>query len=194
MKILDLKGLKPGRWYKFHLDFRRQKISEKIIIPGIYAFFINDRLQYIGESRNIAKRLNQHIENLYKFLPKSNKVEIRVRPDKNNERYELEPRLILRLKPPGNHYENIVLRKSEEKIEFEIPKKYDDKELNLFNLSRRTLLALKANKITTIRELREATTDFTDFIRLILYYPRVGEKSIREIINLLEKLSQEEGN
>lgn len=97
------KKLIKGRWFKLKINPFKERISEGAKMSGNYAIFIHNRLQYLGESSNLAKRINRHLRNMVTYLPNKNKiVAIKIRAEKHNERRGIEKKLISRLKPNGN--------------------------------------------------------------------------------------------
>jgi len=102
------KRLIRGKWYKVKLDFWGELISSKRKIEGNYAIFINRKLRYMGESQDLIRRLNQHIQNMYIYLSSKTKVILKFRRIKIEEdRKEIERKLILRIKPIGNKHSSI---------------------------------------------------------------------------------------
>ena len=73
--------------------------DEEQALPGVYAIFRRDVLLYIGQSKNVARRLAKH--ELRRFFRPSDVVAVRyIRPDENLD--TVEARLIRRLRPPMN--------------------------------------------------------------------------------------------
>ena len=107
------KDLIKGRWYRLRFNPLKEKLDlEGIKRRGNYVFFINGTLRYIGESKNLAKRINTHAANMVKYFPNKNaRVVFKVRLERNpveverfieTERRVVERRLISRLNPAGN--------------------------------------------------------------------------------------------
>ena len=186
------KRLIRGKWYIFNIDFRNYKIPEKIKLGGNYAIFIDGKLRYIGESKNLAKRLNQHIPILRNFLPEYLKVKIKIRPEKKSERYRIEHNLILKLKPPGN-YNNIKIMKDNifEKFEnLEINGNKNSGNLREYGLSNRTVNALNRGGIETLEELKNYIDSYNSLEYLYLI-ENFGLKCMEEIKKLFLDINDE---
>ena len=52
-------SLIKGRWYRLNLNPFTNRILKKPSMGGVYALYCNGRLQYIGESKNLAKRIQE---------------------------------------------------------------------------------------------------------------------------------------
>ena len=98
-------SLIEGRWYRLNLNPFTDKIITKSSISGIYALYFNGRLQYIGESQNLAKRINTHLGNISRYFVSGNKkrMYVKIRPERDGDRKNVELRLIKKLQPIGNH-------------------------------------------------------------------------------------------
>lgn len=99
------KGLIPGRWYRLRYNPIKETIppNEEINKSGIYAIFVNGKLQYIGESVNLRNRINGHSAGMINYFPSEGiKVFFKIRLEKNGDRKKIEGKLIARLNPRGN--------------------------------------------------------------------------------------------
>lgn len=97
-------SLIKGRWYRLNLNPFTNRILKKPSMGGVYALYCNGRLRYIGESQNLAKRINSHLENIARYFigGSHRRVYIKIRPEKDGDRKVVESRLIKRLQPMGN--------------------------------------------------------------------------------------------
>ena len=97
-------SLIKGRWYKLSLNPFSNRILNKPSVSGVYALYCNGRLRYIGESKNLAKRINSHLENIVRYFISGShrRLYVKIRPEKDGDRKAVESRLIKRLQPMGN--------------------------------------------------------------------------------------------
>lgn len=183
-----MKQLAKGGWHVFNVDYRNQKVLEKIKISGNYTIFIDGKLRYIGESNNLARRLNQHISTLRNFLPEHLSVEIKIRPERKSERYRVEHNLILKLRPPGNHGDIKIMKDDifENFESLEIDGNKDSENLRRHGLSNRAINALNRGGIETMEELKNHINSYgsPEYLYRIKSF---GRKSMEEIISLLKK-------
>lgn len=124
-----------GKWSNFTLEkesnessfsksLRRENKFLNLKIPGVYAFKVNKKIVYIGQTQNIQIRLETHfsLDSFSKkhptfkkhhpllspvlfrnYLQRLKKITIVVRPDKErSERLMIEERMIRRIKPRFN--------------------------------------------------------------------------------------------
>ena len=97
--------MKQKQWQKLKVKNLQQPpfTSAEIWGEGIYVLIINDKLQYIGETENLRRRLNAHLMNMRHYLDHNVKVFIKYKYVQDyGERKELEQALIMKIKPAGN--------------------------------------------------------------------------------------------
>lgn len=194
---IELGDLIKGRWHELRINPFTERISEKGKVNGNYVIFISKKPQYIGESKNLIKRINQHIKNMSTYLPnRKRRVIIKIRPEKNKERKEIEKKFILKLRPLGNVVNGFKDHKREEKElrdiiitnrDFAAARKLIKTELNnQHNLNNKELIILKMRfglqgdeKKYTLQEIGEQFN--------------ITREGVRQIeVNALEKLKPHE--
>lgn len=67
---------------------------------GVYVIYLDGLLRYVGESKNLRKRLNGHLKRALGVLAEASQLTFKYR--EIEEREQLEIRLIKRLKPVSN--------------------------------------------------------------------------------------------
>lgn len=181
-------NLIKGRWHELKIDFRNKKISEEIKIQGNYAIYVDNQLRYIGSTKNLVKRLNQHILFLKSFLPEYLNIKIKIRPEKKSEKFNLERNLIIKLKPPGNFndfkkikYNSIEIIENIIKIKNETD--LDNKDLASCGLSKRTINALTIYGSKKLKDLKEEIK--RGGLESLYLYRGFGQACMQEIISLL---------
>lgn len=104
-----------AKWVRIDYTWQRKTglLPQSLEIPGIYVFYnpYIKRILYIGQSKNIKKRLSQYIKidlGEFRYIAKINGETIHcfklaIRQDKKNfERLMIERRLINKFKPKYN--------------------------------------------------------------------------------------------
>lgn len=92
--------------YEISDRVKRQDILKDYDFDGVYIIFYGNKILYIGQSRNIRKRLHSHfirvsyLRNMIKELYGDNDLIIKIRKDKFKfERLTLEAKLIGKINP-----------------------------------------------------------------------------------------------
>lgn len=84
---------------------------------GLYAFWLNGKCLYVGESLNLSNRLYQHrmrehnrkLQRYFDVYPKDIQASYVVLDDRSNQdRFALEREAILRLRPTANITHNLT--------------------------------------------------------------------------------------
>lgn len=100
---IGLGELIKGKWYKLRINPFAERISPERKISGNYVIFINKKLQYIGESKDLIRRINAHLNHVCVYYPhRQKRVIFKIRLEKKEERKEIEKNFILKLNPLGN--------------------------------------------------------------------------------------------
>lgn len=137
---IGLGELIKGRWYKLRINPFTERIYAERKISGNYVIFINKKLQYIGESKDLIRRINAHLNHVCVYYPhRQKRVIFKIRLEKKEERKEIEKKLILKLNPLGN------IRSKSGNFKYEIKKLEDMTIPTKYFTATRKLIKTKLN-------------------------------------------------
>ena len=104
-KRINITDIAKGRWIRFSFNPCTQKIETTgDHCPGNYLILVNKKINYIGKSQHILKRIASHQQSLRMgWDEENNSMEIAIRIEKTgSERHYIEYLFFERFKPSGN--------------------------------------------------------------------------------------------